>query len=287
MISQAWMKVMKPSNLPRIYVLLAREAPLGVIIRRGPSKMAQLVLWRTDTDQFEFGQWFKGRIHERRCDLSPSGKYFIYFGGKEKPPMYKWTAISHPPYFTALALWDASYHIGGGVFESDSHVIVNQHLRIGATKDELPDLSIKVESTGFTDWEPETLLLQRLVRNGWQITNDKNGFDGLMFKCHVYENEFKAFLHLSMKYYNSDDRCKEDFLVAGDDGNTIVEMKDIEWADFDKNGDLLFARGGKVFRLAQINEAPYLPPIENAKELLDLSKYSFEEVPPPSWAKKW
>ena len=53
---------MKP--VPRLYVLLARAAPRALIFRRGPSKLVQLVYWRTDSDAFFFGQWFKGRIYE-------------------------------------------------------------------------------------------------------------------------------------------------------------------------------------------------------------------------------
>ena len=57
------------------------------------------------------GQWFKGRIYEKRCDLSPDGTKLIYFAQKintrtlnDPKYSYAWTAISRPPYLTALAL---------------------------------------------------------------------------------------------------------------------------------------------------------------------------------------
>jgi len=56
----------------RLYAILAREAKFVVVFRRGPSKRVQLLLWHTDSDEFQEGQWFKGRIYERRSDLSPS-----------------------------------------------------------------------------------------------------------------------------------------------------------------------------------------------------------------------
>lgn len=37
----------------RLFVLLAREASAGVILRRGPSKWVQLIKWNTDADTFE------------------------------------------------------------------------------------------------------------------------------------------------------------------------------------------------------------------------------------------
>ncbi|MEK6804025.1 MAG: hypothetical protein AABZ34_15370 [Nitrospirota bacterium] len=60
-------------------MLLAREAPVGLVIRRGPSRQVCTLLWDRRTDTFTLGQWFKGRIYERRCDLSPDGTHFIYF----------------------------------------------------------------------------------------------------------------------------------------------------------------------------------------------------------------
>jgi hypothetical protein len=63
----------------RLHVFLARKAKVGLVIRRGPSKSVCTVLWNRERDKFELGQWLRGRIYERRSDLSPDGKYFIYF----------------------------------------------------------------------------------------------------------------------------------------------------------------------------------------------------------------
>ncbi len=106
-----------------MFVLLAREARVGVILRRGPSDWWHLTRWDTQRDQFEKGQWFHGRICPGKCDLSPDGKLFLYFGGKWRASARSrgydnvWTAISRPPYLTALALWPTnSTWEGGGVF---------------------------------------------------------------------------------------------------------------------------------------------------------------------------
>ena len=64
----------KPTPPPRLWVVRAKDAPIAVIFRRGPSKQVELILWNMHKDTFERGQWFKGRIYERRCDLSPDGK---------------------------------------------------------------------------------------------------------------------------------------------------------------------------------------------------------------------
>ena len=69
-------------NPCRAHVILAQNAPTGVILRRGPSAWVQLILWHTDTDRLEYGQWFRGRVYERRCHLSPDGMLLIYFANK-------------------------------------------------------------------------------------------------------------------------------------------------------------------------------------------------------------
>ena len=64
---------MKFSFPARVHVILARNADYGIIIRRGPSKTVCTIGWDRKRDRFEVGQWMRGRIYERRCDLSPDG----------------------------------------------------------------------------------------------------------------------------------------------------------------------------------------------------------------------
>lgn len=273
---------MKPSNLPRIYVLLAREAPLGVIISCGPGKRNHLVLWRTDTDTFEPGQWFNGTIFESCSDISSSGKYLIYAATKHDTgyTMTSWTAISKPPYFTALAIWNREEHVGGGVFRGERDVLINQPSGFEKSAIRIEKPGIKVESLDSSlSISQNEMLKLRLNRDGWLKTESK--------WTESFCKRFKYSDGVEVLIYQWFQNNKTNYFVADKEENAIVTVDGADWADFDKNGDLLFARDGKVFRLAHINEAPYLPPIENAKELLDLSKYSFEEVPPPSWAKKW
>src|SRR5687767_13818157 len=116
----------------RLFVFLAREAPIGVILRRGPTGWARLTLWHTDRDLFVPGQWFGGRIYEDRCDIAPDGSLFLYFARKESAAAqaggygHAWTALSRPPYFTALALWpQSSTYLGGGVFLDRRTIALN------------------------------------------------------------------------------------------------------------------------------------------------------------------
>jgi hypothetical protein len=85
------------------------------------------ILWDRDTDKFTPGQWFKGKIYPDRSDLSPDGRYLIYFAmGGVAWAIPKtggtWTAISRVPSLTALALWPegGDTRDGGGLFASNN-----------------------------------------------------------------------------------------------------------------------------------------------------------------------
>jgi hypothetical protein len=117
---------MKPQPTPpcRLSLVFASEAPVAVVLRRGPSKWVEMIQWHTSTDSFEHGHWLHGRVFGERCGLSPNGRLFVYFVAKDglrglrgqKAEGYKptFTAVSKPPYFTALAMWPEGSTYGGG-----------------------------------------------------------------------------------------------------------------------------------------------------------------------------
>ncbi len=136
----------------RIHVLLAREAPLGLVIRKGPSKSVATILWDRRTDKFTLGQWMRGRIYERRCDLSPDGTRLIYFamnGKWESKTKGAWTAISRVPYLKAVTLLTKGdcWH-GGGLFLGNHTYWLNDgygHLIHVDSKEVVRDTSFKPE----------------------------------------------------------------------------------------------------------------------------------------------
>jgi hypothetical protein len=158
----------------RLHVLLARDAPLGVVIRRGPSKVVATILWNRATDEFELGQWLKGRIYERRSDLSPDGKHLIYFAmnGKWKEEAGgSWTAISRAPYLKAIALFPKGdcWH-GGGLWTGDTRYWINDgygHTVLRDTKAVRRDL--KWQPPASYGGECPGVYYLRLAREGWAL----------------------------------------------------------------------------------------------------------------------
>jgi hypothetical protein len=110
----------KPTPPCRLSLVFASEAPVAVVLRRGPTEWVELIRWDTSTDLFEHGQWLHGRIYAERCGLSPNGRLFVYFAAKwgrvrkDEGYKYTFTAVSKPPYFTALAMWPQGCTWGGG-----------------------------------------------------------------------------------------------------------------------------------------------------------------------------
>ena len=203
---------MATSSTPqaKLHFILAREAHAAVIFRRGPGKLVQIVKWNTDTDTFEPGQWFKGRIFEDRSDISPAGTKLLYFAEKITPVTLKdpnytthWTAVSKLPYLTALALWpngdrtckstyvQAKDMEGGGVFVSDTELMLNilftdtsphpEHLPKGLSVITGRDWADRrpVLQTDMDDWTEEQFQqhLQFLSLILSRCESDRNGWE--------------------------------------------------------------------------------------------------------------
>jgi hypothetical protein len=167
-----------PSFPARLHILLARDAPLGVVLRRGPSNHVCTLLWDRRDDSFRLGQWLKGRIYERRCDLSPDGKYLIYFamnGRWNSETKGSWTAISRAPYLKALALFPkGDCWNGGGLFTGKDTYWMNHDGEDSVLFDHSRmHRDLKYRSKGAFGGECEGVYVPRLLRDGWTLVERK------------------------------------------------------------------------------------------------------------------
>ena len=308
----------------RIHVILARKAPVGVIFRRGSSKWIHIMKWNTDSDTFEYGQWFHGQMYPRRSDLSPNGKLLVYFCAKwskrrieeaeamldkkkaaapthdlrlllkRKPKVrteytYAWTAVSKPPFLTALGLWPKGdcWH-GGGLFKSNRVLWLNHKPLVAIPhKDHLPT-ALRVENNPGACGEDNPIYSMRLERDGWKKVQDWNyewAGIGHGFKTHQPELRVKASrddagLNLLMTRSISVFKYREAFSVLK--GKEPVEIRGAEWADWDMGGRLVFARSGRLYT-AKLNGLPDL----QETELVDLNGLKPEPIASPEWARHW
>jgi hypothetical protein len=163
-----------PRFAPRIHVLLASHAAIGVVIRRGPSKSVCTILWDRRRDTFQLGQWLKGRIYERRSDVSPDGKHLIYFAmnGKWKSEAKgSWTAISRTPFLKAVAIFPkGDCWNGGGLFTGNNTYWLNDgygHTILRDTGEVHRDS--RFQPSEYFGGECLSVYYPRLMRDGWKL----------------------------------------------------------------------------------------------------------------------
>ncbi len=159
----------------RLHVLLAREAPVGLVIRRGPAKSVAVIGWDRRKNKFTLGQWLRGRIYERRSDLSPDGKYFIYFAGDYHfggTTGGTWTAISQVPFLKAVVLYGkGDAWNGGGLFTGKRRYWLNDKYTGHRLLQPSGKLQRDLRDSPFPHYGSECpgLYHPRLQRDGWTL----------------------------------------------------------------------------------------------------------------------
>ena len=171
----------------RLHGLLAAQADIGVILRRGPSKSVCSIAWDRRRDTFSVGQWLRGRIYERRSDLSPDGRHLIYFamnGRPKSPTGGSWTAISRAPYLKAIVLLGKGdcWH-GGGLFtgprryflnDGYGHKVLRESSEVQRDKTYRPIAHYGGECPG--------VYYVRLQRDGWTLVAERSQRDLVVFE---------------------------------------------------------------------------------------------------------
>jgi hypothetical protein len=234
----------------RLHVLLARDAKVGLVIRRGPSKSVCTVLWNRKDDTFELGQWLRGRIYERRCDVSPDGRHFIYFamnGRWKSETKGAWTAISRVPHLKAVSLYAKGdcWH-GGGLFLSDRTFWLNdgyghQELKAERNLRRVTD----GQPLAYFGGECLTVYYNRLQRDGWAMAKDEYQ-GGTLFEKKLPKSWRLRKLAFAETGAPPGRGCYWDAheLVHDATGN-ILAFPEWEWADF-ADGRLVWAVEGKL-----------------------------------------
>ena len=296
-------------------MLLARsqQSNTGVIFRRGPSAWVQMIHWDTKNDVFTSGQWLRGKIHAHKCDLSPNGKLLIYLASKSgnsyRNPDYgnAWTAISKPPYFTALGLWTYYRNTdigGGGYFRRNDEVWVN-HLDDNTTphpKHQPKHITVRYPN----EYTYERELYNHLLRlNQWKpvVLRDpaKHQRPTEWIKGKYYPkisakyiwNKTRDRFTLVQKIYPERDAWwkypygyfevrEYEYAVSIDESDEEIKLDGTTWADFDHRGRLVIAKDGTLFTAATTTQGEI-----SFTELADFNANKPEQVKTPSWARQW
>jgi hypothetical protein len=248
------------------------------------------------------GQWLKGRIYERRCDLSPGGRRLIYFAANYKQPYFSWTAVSKPPFLTALALWPkGDAWGGGGLFQKENELLLNHRANEMQLTEgfELPrPIRVKPLWEHSGRGEDSPIMDMRLTRDGWCRVQEGQSIEHGIGKSVWMEfnpaeiwakkqsakpARYELQMHIKGLHEREGPWYIVEHVVSDQATGGAVTLGRTDWADWCQSGDLLFARDGKLFRLRCINGS--LLDLSRATLLIDLTDRTFEEVPSPSQAK--
>jgi hypothetical protein len=216
---------------PRLFGIVARNAPVIALMRRGPSRWTQLIRWDTENDRFEEGQWVHARVMPRRSDLSPDGKLLIYFATSYRSDPATWTAISRVPHWTAINFWPwGDSWGGGGLFFSNSQFAL-----------------YKLHAEDYPIFE------KRLTRDGWRIISD-------------WQDLLPNYQHSVMKFAKLNRSKTLELLMDAHSGigpkrpgigvyyetyqvrvcstGHTIDLTNAAWAEFDFRDRLVFTRQG-------------------------------------------
>jgi hypothetical protein len=273
-----------PRAFARIHVLLAREEPLGVVIRRGPSKQVCTVQWNRRDDDFQVGQWLRGRIYERRSDLSPDGKHLIYFamnGKWSSESRGSWTAISRAPYLKAVTFFPkGDCWLGGGLFTGNRSYWLNGgdcHSEPGNT--DYLERDLEFRPSGAVGGECLSVYYPRLLRDGWTLIERVSLAKWKDFD--VFEKSLDAgwvlrkIAHAEIGAPAGKSCYWDEHELLHPPSGKRVSYPDWEWAEVDGKR-LVWAENGKLFAGRIGDEG-----LTAKAQLFDFNTMSFQRIQAP------
>jgi hypothetical protein len=242
----------------RLNVYLASEAPVAAILRRGPTDWVRLSLWHTDGDVIEHGQWFAGRVYERRCDLSPDGRLFAYFARKESARTMadigvdSWIAVSRPPWLTALALWTIGSTWCTGAYFYDARTLFAAHIESPPDRGSLPSSLALTKTPRYqdrtNDWTDRTVHFSRLLRDGWAPVPDASAANPWWERQSPDERWTLVMMpRHDASFSDYGGRHTTDYALRDARDGSLTELGQATWADWDRRGRLALARDGRIF----------------------------------------
>lgn len=302
-----------PEAACRLFIIMAREARIGLIFRRGPTKWTQIIKWNTQTDTFEYGAWFKGQIYPERSDLSPDGSKLIYlataYGAHRNSDHFpnEWTAISKTPWLTTLAAWpNLGTYYGGGLFETNTSVWPSIDHRYATPVPDFQPQGLDV-SYEHRFWDPDWMLLYRLERDGWEPIEKYPGgsvpvyhlqLDGgyimkptdhecpLLTRIQTVHEKASSqgtfsLILTTVRVYSGGGRTRT-FTLNNKSRRTLIPLPDVVWADWDQSGRFVYAKEGKLLT-AELRGTDELIP----RELADFNGLRPKRTKSPPWAREW
>ncbi len=243
-----------------------------------------MLRWDLRTDELVAGQWLVGRLYESACGLSPDGELLVYYARKGR---LKFTAVSRPPYFTALAYWEDGWPpTAGGFFDGNRRLVIGQRYDSSYRAGDIP-ADFEVTSAWdhffgarpFTSWS-DVIPQSRERNQGW-----------CALESQIYAKPNPSREHRSLRLERESTgtevgyRLVDDSANQGESSALTRDLGPLDWADWDHDGSLLYSREGCLYReqIAATGDAPRL----EAVLVADLRDQVFENILPSKAARTW
>ncbi len=281
--------------------MVATDANVAAIIRRGPNRAHQLIKWNFDTDEVIKGQWLMGaQVLTYNCDISPNGRHVLlamrdfgvgagrrterHFGVGD--PEHSWTTVSCLPYFTAMGVWfGAQFYGGGGTWINDKEVALKfKQSELDRERCKVPSgLLVRVEG------EDENLREWLLAKRGWVLTDERmerrlNSYGNYKNRLVSWTTE-KRFSHgtIQVNIYEDPESRKwfRRSRLLGEDAGELITFSQSRFQprllDVDHSGRVVYGDRGCLWA--------WEPEFKSTPKLVaDLNDDSFESIEAPASA---
>ncbi len=267
---------------PRLWIVHRPEHHHALVIRRGPSKQVAFFGWDRKTNEVVRGQWLKGRIYPRRCDLSPDGRHIIYFaynGRWQQESLGSWTAVSRYPYLKALDFWPkGDAWNGGGLFLSNQKYLLYERFPHQQSTFS-GEFQVKKGIPNFRIMNNECLgiYIPKLMRDGWKYEGrQREEKDQIitMVKRVNSQISVQKWVHATISPPKGKGVYYEEHQILGIDYKPEY-FKDVENLDCYQE-TLFWPYQGKIYTAKVRGDF-----IDEAKEVHDFTDYKFEAVKAP------
>ena len=274
----------------RLHILIARKSNKAIIIRRGPSKETCIIGWYRKSNIFQVSQGLKGRIYERRSDISPDGKYWIYFAmnGQWSRGVGSWTTIARVPWLKAIAFFPkGDCWFGGGLLLNDHSYWLNDgpyghdfEIAFG-NNETYPFFDTNAVKRNKNSCPPNSyggeclnVYYNRLQRDGWKLIesseqaylNSETIFEKQLSKQWI----FQKICHEPVGSPPGKGCYWDEHIIYNETGKLLV-YPDWEWAEWlDKS--IYYAEKGCLYKLTMKSSNQLSEP----KLLHDFNDYTFE-----------
>lgn len=257
---------------PRLHALMAQQAPIVLVFRRGPSDWYHLLRWHLKTNVLEPGVWVRKQLHPRCFDLSADGELLIYQLSGAFDGFYRvYEGVARAPWLHPLTSWEGQGPAGLGW----------RFVKTSSGQGER--MTVQAGEKKFTLQEQEPIAFRRERRCGWTAAPDcppPDRRDGQPHPVILQKPSPNGQILLRLNGTAVDivreNSASYELVYAPD---RRVALDDTVWAEWDSEGRLLTATAQGWLHMEELKGETRVKIASH-----DLANLTPDPKPAPAWA---